>query len=356
MVFACAGIAWTLYARFFRPPGPIQSDYIFYHDREHGHRLKPNLRDARGVFPARPHPLPFMPDRPEYSNRITKRGEYLCSTNSEGLRGTREFKWHPAPGTVRIGALGDSITFGYGVADDESYPAVLEARLGTGFEVINAGVHGYNTTRALRALKDRLLLYHPHIVVICLGINDTVSVPEHSVPGQLKLWLSEPQYAEMEQRFVSNLDEMLVACDAAGAHVVLMVPPVNSFFPFPDVSRICVRMRQFAKERQVPLVDLERIFRDREEQDGLVLVTRGETQTLVQYSGGEPTELLSVQLEPRRFQFVADEVYDHIDSHPVDMALAYDGSHPNAEGMRLIAEQLEPVIREIVRDDPDLSP
>ncbi len=363
MVAVCAAIALLLYS-MIRPEGgpasvgPIESDHIFEHDGRHGHRLKPNLRNARGVLPARPHPLPFQPHNPAYADRITKRTEYYCSTNADSFRGTVEYERQPAPGVVRIGTIGDSITFGYGVADDESYPAVLEQLLDEHgeYEVINAGVHGFDSTKGLHALETRLLPYNPHIVTFCLGVNDTVSVPEHAMIERARLYLTERQYQDMEKKFLDNMNEAVDRCQAQGTRVVLMVPSVNSFFPFPDVERMCVLVRRLAAERNLPLVDLEEEFRTREETDGLMLYEEDNVQRLVQYRKGKPKELLTARVDPNRFQYVADEVYDYIDRKPVDMALAFDGSHPNAPGMRVIAEVLEPVILEVVEVADDLPP
>ncbi len=348
LVLGCAAIALVLYS-LVQPPsalGPIHSDHIFDRDGGHGHKLKPDLRNARGMLPARPHPLPFQPNKPEYADRITKRAVYYLNTNSVGFRGVEEYEEFPAPGVIRIGTIGDSITFGYGVADDESYPAVLEQLLSEhgSYEVINAGVHGYDSRKGLHALRSRLLPYHPHIVTLCVGVNDSVSIPEHAHLEGGQLWLPEERYVEMVSQFEANMDQMLGLIEESGAQPVLMVPSVNSFFPFPDVQRVLDAIRRMADERGLPLVDLQKAFREREEQDGLVLLEEDHVQTLVRYRNGKPKELVTVEVDPDRFQYVADEVYDYIDAKPVDMALAYDGSHPNAAGMRVIAEQLEEAI------------
>ena len=268
------------------------------------------------------------------------------STNSKGFRGTREFSEHPEEGVIRIGTIGDSITFGFGVADDESYPAVLEQLLSEHgrYEVINAGVHSYDSSRGLRALRSRLLDYHPHVVTICVGVNDSVSIPEHRELQGGQLWLSDGRYRQLEAEFDANMREMVSLCRDQGVQVVLVVPPVNGFFPFPDVQLYLDLTRRLAEELDLPLVDLQHEFEEYEKRDGLLLVTEGTTQTLVAYRDGEPRELLTTRVEPARFQYVADEIYDYIDREPVDMSLAFDGSHPNAEGMRFIAELLEPVV------------
>jgi acyl-CoA thioesterase-1 len=73
-----------------------------------------------------------------------------------------------------IVALGDSLTGGLGVARDEAYPALLEARLrraGFAYRVVNAGVSGDTTAGGLRRL-DWVLRSRPEVVIVALGAND----------------------------------------------------------------------------------------------------------------------------------------------------------------------------------------
>ena len=51
-------------------------------------------------------------------------------TNSQGMRGTREYSLEKPPGTFRIVGIGDSNLFGWGVAEGEPYLQILERRLG----------------------------------------------------------------------------------------------------------------------------------------------------------------------------------------------------------------------------------
>src|SRR5437867_4072371 len=79
-------------------------------------------------------------------------------TNELGLRGP-SVPPRPAPGIHRILALGDSATFGEGLAAEEAFPALLEgelaARTGERYEVLNAGVEGYNSEAELAFLRSR---------------------------------------------------------------------------------------------------------------------------------------------------------------------------------------------------------
>ena len=81
----------------------------------------------------------------------------------------------PAPAAERVVvALGDSLTAGLGVAPDEAYPALLDARLrreGFGYRVVNAGISGDTSAAGLRRV-DWVLKSKPDVVIVALGAND----------------------------------------------------------------------------------------------------------------------------------------------------------------------------------------
>ena len=72
--------------------------------------------------------------------------------------------------------LGDSLTAGLGLAPDEAYPALIQARLnsdGLPFEVVNAGVSGDTSAGGLSRL-DWALAGDVRILVVALGGNDAL--------------------------------------------------------------------------------------------------------------------------------------------------------------------------------------
>jgi acyl-CoA thioesterase I len=81
----------------------------------------------------------------------------------------------PVPAAERVVvALGDSLTAGQGVARDEAYPALLEARLrdeGYAYRVVNAGVSGDTSAGGLRRV-EWVLRTKPDVVIVALGAND----------------------------------------------------------------------------------------------------------------------------------------------------------------------------------------
>jgi acyl-CoA thioesterase-1 len=80
----------------------------------------------------------------------------------------------PQPARPQIVALGDSLTSGFGIGAADAYPAVLQQRLeenGYRYEVVNAGVSGDTTSRALRRYQDALA-GDVRILILALGAND----------------------------------------------------------------------------------------------------------------------------------------------------------------------------------------
>ena len=110
-----------------------------------------------------------------------------------------------------IVALGDSLTVGLGVAADEAYPALLEARLareGYAYRVVNAGVSGDTTAGGLRRV-DWVLRAKPEIAIVALGANDGLR-------------------AQSPQAMRENLTAIVKRLQAAGARVLLVgmrLPP-----------------------------------------------------------------------------------------------------------------------------------
>jgi hypothetical protein len=88
--------------------------------------------------------------------------------------GTRGAHYGPArrPGTVRAVLLGDSLTYGYGVGDEQTFARLVDdAR--PDVEIVNLGVQGYGLDQSRLALEARGLAYRPDVVVldVCAG-ND----------------------------------------------------------------------------------------------------------------------------------------------------------------------------------------
>ena len=75
-----------------------------------------------------------------------------------------------------ITAYGDSLTAGYGLSSEFSYPSLLQKKLtkeGYKYKVINAGLSGDTTSAGLSRI-NWVLKTNPEIVILELGANDAL--------------------------------------------------------------------------------------------------------------------------------------------------------------------------------------
>lgn len=115
--------------------------------------------------------------RPNASSRLMG---VRVETNSDGLR-DREYPVERND-SRRIVALGDSLTFGWGVAEEDSFVTLLEERLGRErpTEIINFGTGNYNTEQEVALFLEKGLKYRPDDVVLFYFINDAEPTPRTS--------------------------------------------------------------------------------------------------------------------------------------------------------------------------------
>jgi lysophospholipase L1-like esterase len=125
------------------------------------------------------HNQPYWVLDPELKGQATPHREenttFPVSTDSNGLRAPLHSVEKP-DGVWRIMTLGCSTTFGWGVADDQSYPAQLERlaqqqRPGR-VEVINGGQPGYTSFQGRWLWERSLRAYHPDVVLIGYIVQD----------------------------------------------------------------------------------------------------------------------------------------------------------------------------------------
>lgn len=99
--------------------------------------------------------------------------------NSQGLRGP-ETTYEKPPDTFRILNLGDSIVMGWGIREESTYGRRLESMLNEEssgdlrFELINAGVPGWNLENALSYLQAEGLNYQPDLILLGLTLTNDI--------------------------------------------------------------------------------------------------------------------------------------------------------------------------------------
>ena len=109
--------------------------------------------------------------------------------------------------------LGDSLSAGYGVKIEESWPSVLENNLNAvniNIKIINAGISGDTTSGGLFRLPKLLREHKPNLVILELGGNDGL------------------RGMSIKKIIQKNLDEMIRMSLQSGANVALVgveLPP-----------------------------------------------------------------------------------------------------------------------------------
>lgn len=185
------------------------------------------LTDPRGLFAVSPQ-LGYVME-PHFSGKHGKFGQFKVriETNSKGLR-DREFS---AKGErQRILVLGDSVSFGWGVEAEEAFPKQLESLLATRaarrpFEVVNAGVWGYNTLQETEYVKAGAGGYQPDLVLV--GFTSPVTIERNWKCLQRGVItvepLNEPRSARRFLKAHSNLFSFLERQWAYQGRLYLMV-------------------------------------------------------------------------------------------------------------------------------------
>ena len=112
------------------------------------------------------------------------------------------------PQDATILAFGDSLTFGTGAREDESYPAQLSTMIGR--KVVRAGVPGEVSGAGLERLPGALDEHAPRMLILCHGGNDFLQ----KLP---------------KEKAAENLRAMIRMAKARGVDVVLLGTPEPGF-------------------------------------------------------------------------------------------------------------------------------
>ncbi len=97
-------------------------------------------------------------------------------TNADGFRGPAVPPARTRP-AVRVVGLGDSVMFGWGVSEEDSYlarlaPLMEATSAGVAWEVVNTAVPGYNTVMEVATLEAKGLRFDPDLVILNFVGND----------------------------------------------------------------------------------------------------------------------------------------------------------------------------------------
>ena len=169
--------------------------------------------------------------------------------------------------TDKILAFGDSITYGYGESENESYPYLLSQITNT--QVINAGINGDTSREGLQRLPALLEDGSIKLILLCFGGNDI---------------LQKTPLTELK----SNLKKMIQMAKAKNIDVILISVPKVSLLGLSSLALYST----VADEENIDLMD-----------DVLVYVL-------------SRSSLKNDYIHPnaKGYRYMADEIYAHLKS------------------------------------------
>lgn len=242
--------------------------------------------------------------------------------NSDGFR-DKEYTVEKDTATFRILILGDSITFGWGVAFNNTFSKVLEQRLNqekqspdSTYEVLNLGVGNYNTVMETITLEKKGLLYNPDLIVLAYYINDVEITPKKPFflfkYSYLYAFLWD-KYQNIKVRFIGGNDyksyyKKLYADNYSG-----MV----------EGHEALLSLVQLARERKIPL---------------LIMIIP-EFHQFKEYPFQEVTFFVT-EIADEQGVPILDLLPFFLSYEPETVWVSYEDAHPNAVGHQVIADAL----------------
>jgi hypothetical protein len=188
--------------------------------------------------------------------------------NANGLRGP-ELDFEKPPATYRILNLGDSVVMGWGVREEETYGRRLEALLNEQatddrrYEVINAGVPGWNPENALAYLQGEGLRYQPDLILFDLTLANDIkgksALLADNYPPAIK-WLRNNTYF---WPFLTVQVRWLQARAEGRARIDVIDPPTDPerYFALEpeaeqwnEVQNRLLALDRLARENRIPVV------------------------------------------------------------------------------------------------------
>ena len=174
---------------------------------------------------------------------------------------------------IRLVALGDSLTYGYGVLTQVAFPSRLAAELPENrgeinWKIYNRGINGETTREAKLRLDGCVLRLKPHICTILLGSNDSA--------------LNEGQYRtlwEYEKNLRFIIEQLMAEKHGDPFNngfclpILITPPPVvdTDFYPFTTTDRLELFRNivlKLAEEYHLPVIDVFEAFTEIHKNEG----------------------------------------------------------------------------------------
>ena len=188
----------------------------------------------------------------------------------------------------RLVCLGDSVTFGWNVPYEKSYPFLLEEKLNEKYPevlVINSGIGGQTIIDALGRLDSDVFYYNPQLVIINFGLNDAFIImeEENNSEADFKNNIDLDTFTDVCRQLVDEISEKDIEI------IIMSTNPVR--------TELLWENQDIAQKQEESYILYNQASRDIAEDYGLIFVdiwenflARGELDTLIQTDGLHPNE------------------------------------------------------------------
>jgi lysophospholipase L1-like esterase len=234
---------------------------------------------------------------------------------------------HKPDGVRRILMLGDSVTFGWGVAQKNTTSEILQALLndlndGWQYQVVNMGIGNANTDMEVRALENDGWRFMPDVIVLNFFINDAEPTPVRE-----SNLLTEFSYAFV---FLSGRIDVLrrqfgLASDWRNYYSDFYRPESSGWR---RSSEAITRLAEFSRNRDI----------------GLVIANYPELHELANYPFASITADVAAIAQSESVEFV-DLLHAVAGDDPQSLWVHPGDAHPNATATAKFAAALLPIIQ-----------
>lgn len=276
--------------------------------------LLPALDAAPMVVPDRPHRIDEAMDAGK-RNAMRRVRTFTVSSSRQRLRDAHAPE--KASGELRILAVGDSVTFGWGVTQAQAWPAQLERRLvaaGLPARVLNCGVPA-NPLHTMAAFISNVGPRHrPDLVLFCRRP-------------------ATPNAQEYAQAWRT--------ASAAGVPMLACLPPISRFDLMGQkmYQQEQALIQGITGHRPVELTD---DIRSAQGQKGFGVRPKGSEAELYNLESGEV-----LATAPQTQRDLPLSFYEIIDEdEAIREPLMFDSGHPDAAGFEVVADTLTRAILE----------
>lgn len=225
--------------------------------------------------------------------------------------------------------LGDSITYGWGVAQGSSYPALLESLLNRSrrarptWQVVNAGIPGHTVIHGCLRYEHDVQVHAPRLVLIAFGLNDG-SLRRTAVDlWREQTWLAQRVHLARTYAVWSRWRKRLPSVAQPLAEEHLCAPRIRRWFFERGLADLIRRARRDGA--RVCLVSLSPVVRS--------LIGERQWHSYVRYNE-------SVRKVAARCKTPLVDLWENHASHFRAEEMSSDGVHLTAAGQRWMAARV----------------